>query len=71
MERFSSDDFNDEHMLARYWLVLVRRWWIVAVVFIAMLIGGAVYANTRPPLPFTMLLRLKLGGLRMDRHLRI
>src|SRR3989338_9444331 len=57
------ENFDDEHILARYWLVLMRRWWIVAVVFIVMLAGGGVYANTRPPLPFPHTTTIEIGKL--------
>ena len=64
MQNNSSEDlFNDEHILARYWIVLLRRWWVVAIVFIAMLVGGAVYANTRPPLPFPHITTIEIGRL--------
>lgn len=61
MENSSMNNFDDEHILARYWLVLLRRWWVVAIVFVAILAGGVVYANTRPPLPFPHATAIEIG----------
>lgn len=52
---------DDEHILERYWLILLRRWPIVATVFILMLIGGVSYAKTRPPLPFPHVTTIEIG----------
>lgn len=61
MEKFSPEDLSDEHIFARYWLVLVRRWWVVGITFVAMFIGGLVYANTRPSLPFPHMTTIEIG----------
>ncbi len=63
MENFSPNNFEDDHILARYWLVLIRRWWIVGIVFIVVFGSGIVYAKTRPPLPFPHITTIEIGRI--------
>lgn len=53
----------EERTLTEYWLVLTRRWRVVVFIFIATLVGGIVYAKTRPPLPFPHITTIEIGRL--------